>query len=367
MKLKFNNSVSKTPLREADADAGACLIYVEKVYKELKTAVENAGFKFKPASDASKGFYILLPNKYLGKFSINLNTESDTVSLKFIDFKNDELLASEPPVESLGKLTFDSMINDAKDAFIPNLTKIATESLDEDLLLEYGPFDKLKGAINKFASNMRDKQQVSQDKKNSETKFSDNIPDAKENFEAAVESIGLVGNSKIAKNSAEFTIMPVNNTYLTVALAMDPKNVKNVIVKNVITADNKKVTIDADLDNFLKTLYKAIGLADVNKVVAAENDAEAEFAGTDDDSIEAAIDQNNAARSEKDKSLTKPDKLTASEFKKYFDLHSDEFKGMDSKDLSTQLAKVFGKESTSLFASVDSETLLKVAAKIGSK
>ena len=146
MKLKIkhvNESIDKDVLNEADVDRGYRIRAIEKLSDKVGAAVTAAKYKYKPVKDI--GFYIIPDYGYLSKLKIEGTDEDEPVYTIHLN----DIHAQALPVngKSLTKLTHDELIELANDIgqtmagtlICPAVFEGVSESLDEAVLLEYGP------------------------------------------------------------------------------------------------------------------------------------------------------------------------------------------------------------------------------------
>lgn len=281
MKLKIratNESNAQKTLTEADVDRGYRIKAIEKLSAKIGDAVTAAHYKYKPMSQT--GFYIIPEFNYLSKFTLTgTDDEEPTFTIKLNDVHAQAL-----PVNGkvLTKVSYDELISVADDIGLamaktlvsPASFNAVSENLSEEMLLEYGPWDKIKGFFSPVADFFAKKAADKAEKDSTKAILEGINETLSESLNDAIKALLKDGKqyvtveSKIDGNTLTLQLKCDFVTALT--FNADPRDARKVIASKLLTPLGEVKVKGKSIPQVLSMVGKVLGIKfDVEDVVAA--------------------------------------------------------------------------------------------------
>lgn len=243
-------------MNEADVDQGFRIKAIEKIAAAVGPAVTAAKYKYKPVSH--NGFYILPDFGYLSKLKITGVGEPEEAIFKISvnDVFAQPLAVNGKPVnqanikyEHLLEVVDDIGLAMAKTLIAPANFNGIKESIDEEALLEYGPFSKVLNAFKNVADKLKDMPSLDDivskksanysERKGIEAILTGISESLCEGLESAISSLLQDGKryvKVVSKISDDELIIELKSDFvLAITFNADPRDSRKVIVSKILT------------------------------------------------------------------------------------------------------------------------------------
>lgn len=331
MKLKVNRNISPVTLNEADVDQGFRIKAIEKISAAVGPAITKAKYKYKPVSHT--GFYILPDFGYLSKLKIKsvgesadaiFNISVNDIFAQPLKINGKEVNQANIKYENLLEVSDDIGIAMAKTLISPASFTNTNENLQEDIILEYGPFstvinafknvkDKVDDVIAKKSADRSERKSVEVILNGINETLCDGLNLAiKELLQGGKQYVKI--QSKVANN--ELIIKLKCDFVVAVTFNADPKDSRKVVVSKLLTPLGEVKVKGKSLSETFELIGKVLNIdfTDAFKVEdkslidlkkgssetedTAADDDESKLSATDDES-DASIDKSrddNASR-----------------------------------------------------------------------
>ena len=309
MKLTFNNCTSQM-LYEADVNQGRRVKYITDIYNKLEPVVSSANYKFKAASDVTKGFFILPKFKHLINFTFEMDDEGNLaayVADATVDAANKDNAIPSIPFRGVSEADLDKVtaplieaMSKACEMFLikdGNLAEALSENKEQ--ILEFAnPFKaiangiknvaaKISNSADAHAAKVADKKDAAQLLKDDETKltsFTDNLAN---NLKTIAP--GFVISNKVSGRVATVTVSSSNKVILGITLKPYASSGSETLLQavQILTGDGKSKNISMSLDELLELIGKKLNIDMSGVIKAAEAATDASTDAEDEDSTDS--------------------------------------------------------------------------------